>query len=362
MRYNPVVAPPPRKIYFISAGVDFTLIGGLSIAACAVFWGLNQAGTADPLPSLAFWLGWVCNWPHFSASTYRLYRTRDTIAQYPATALAVPLLLLFAVAGAFRSPDSVAPALVKLYFLWSPFHFSGQSFGITQLYARRAGVPLGPLFRYAFAGFFYATYANVVVAQDLDPSVIRFGGVFLPSLGLPAWLAIATNIAVALYGLLVLGAYAAASSASRKLLPPILLLPALAQFTWFVLGSRIPAFNVLVPFFHALQYLLIAWAMQLKERIDLTGATPSGAFLGSESLKWGLLNILGGALLFGALPRLAALAGVPFALSQPVLFAVLQIHHFFVDGVIWKLRNPRVGAPLLVSLEDLRGPVRVAGG
>jgi hypothetical protein len=30
----------------------------------------------------------------------------------------------------------------------------------------------------------------------------------------------------------------------------------------------------------------------------------------------------------------------------PVVMAGVQIHHFFVDGVIWKIRNPRIGTLL----------------
>jgi len=55
---------------------------------------------------------------------------------------------------------------------------------------------------------------------------------------------------------------------NKRMLPPIVLLPALTQFVWFVLGAEYAAFNRFVPFFHSLQYLLIAWSMQLKEKLD----------------------------------------------------------------------------------------------
>jgi hypothetical protein len=59
------------------------------------------------------------------------------------------------------------------------------------------------------------------------------------------------------------------------------------------------------------------------------------------------LNIAIGALLFWVLPRAVHhLGGVPMGFTVPVLGAAVQIHHFFVDGVIWKLRNPRVDALL----------------
>jgi hypothetical protein len=43
-----------------------------------------------------------------------------------------------------------------------------------------------------------------------------------------------------------------------------------------------------------------------------------------------------------------------------VTIAVVQIHHFFVDGVIWKLKRKTVSSPLMVNLGDLVGSTRPA--
>ena len=49
------------------------------------------------------------------------------------------------------------------------------------------------------------------------------------------------------------------------------MLPAVAQAVWFVPvvpGRGRRNFVALVPFFHSLQYLLIAWGVQMKETLD----------------------------------------------------------------------------------------------
>ena len=46
------------------------------------------------------------------------------------------------------------------------------------------------------------------------------------------------------------------------------LLPAATQFVWFGLGQRLPSFAEFIPAFHSVQYLLVAWSVQLKERLD----------------------------------------------------------------------------------------------
>src|SRR6185369_1764937 len=105
--------------------------------------------------------------------------------------------------------------------------------------------------------------------------------------------------------------------------------------------------------FHSLQYLLIAWSMQLKEKADRTQVVPDGAYVKKESIRWYILNVIGGAGLFSFLPWFATQVGVQVSLASGVVVAAVQIHHFFVDGVIWKLRTPSVVSPLLVNIPDM---------
>ena len=103
--------------------------------------------------------------------------------------------------------------------------------------------------------------------------------------------------------------------------------------------------------------------MQLKEKMDRDGIEPSRRYVLSESLRWGLINLaVGWALFFGlpswVLPRL----GFAPELSMAVVLSAVQIHHFFVDGVIWKLKSPGVSSPLMMNVADLvRRPVPAGG-
>ncbi|HEX7901547.1 MAG TPA: hypothetical protein VF950_27555 [Planctomycetota bacterium] len=317
------------KVFFVGPIVDFLLIGGLSILGAMGCLALDRAELSFDAVALVVALGWIVNWPHFAATSFRLYRSRESMLQYPATSFGVPLLVLAGVACAFAWPRTAGMSFVKLFMLWSPYHFAGQTLGLTLLYARRAGLTVGRLDRAAYAGFIFATYLWLVVSQEAGvvPADPR-----LPSLRLPEWMSWAALAAMHVLGLAALAAFARACLTARRLWPPIILLPAVAQYVWFVAGSRLESFNLFVPFFHSLQYLLIAWAVQLKERRNST-------------LPWYLINVAVGALLFWVLPRAVhLLSGVPLPFTALILGAAVQIHHFFVDGVIWKLRNPRVDA------------------
>jgi hypothetical protein len=115
----------------------------------------------------------------------------------------------------------------------------------------------------------------------------------------------------------------------------------------------LPSFQEFVPLFHSLQYILIAWSIQVGEKLQLgrLEATPGG--VAKATAKWGVANLAGGAVLFYLLPEIGVAAGFDRLFSTGLVFAAVQIHHFFVDGVIWKLRDARVANPLMVNVPEL---------
>ena len=127
----PLVSPgsskPAPHLYFVNAPVDALLIGGLSILA---FLGMGAAQKFSSQPmqwaAVVATLTWLCNWPHFAATSYRLYHSQENIAQYPLTALVIPVVMVATIIASLAAPYAIAPYFVKLYLIWSPYHYSGQ--------------------------------------------------------------------------------------------------------------------------------------------------------------------------------------------------------------------------------------------
>src|SRR5262249_9128026 len=129
--------PKPTSLYFVNAWVDIGIIGGISILTYILLRLFHDGTRTDLVISLAAGVQWVVNWPHFSATNYRLYHARTNVMQYPITALVIPWFIFCGVIGSFWAPAILAPFFIKLFIIWSPYHFSGQTLGITMIYARR---------------------------------------------------------------------------------------------------------------------------------------------------------------------------------------------------------------------------------
>jgi hypothetical protein len=361
-------SPPPSRLYFINAPVDFLLIGAASILTYLLLYGLQWYGVlpSDSRPrqvtQIALVLTWLCNWPHFSASSYRLYHSRDNLLQYPVTALVIPWVVLAGAIASFASPTLIAPYFVKLFRIWSPYHFSGQSLGISLIYARRCGWKVSPWERFFLSGFIYSTFLAGTIRAEVATTLPDFYGIPDHGMGLPYWMVKVADAWMYVAGGVFVVLAALWCFRNRRPLPPIVILPAVTQYVWFVQAYTSPAFAEFVPFFHSLQYLVIAWSVQLKEKMDLQQLKPSWHYVAGESMRWGALNFLGGAGLFYLLPKLVSYAGFPLEFATGVILCGVQIHHFFVDGVIWKLKKKSVASPLMVNIEDLVGRAPQAEG
>jgi hypothetical protein len=360
LRYNESVstaAASPDDLYFVSPLVDALFVGVLSIA-CFAFLRLTQSGYAATQVSgstlwLAGALSWVANWPHFSATSLRLYESRENVRRFRLTAVAIPFFVLFATIASFWYPVSFAPYFVKLFVLWSPYHYSAQTLGFTLIYARRANLFISRTARGALTAFFVSSFLARYAETE---NALRTGflyAVAYPQVPLPLWAPSACE--AVMYASLALLAFEILPEIRKgDRLPWIVALPIATQYLWYVVGAPTLSFQVLVPFFHSLQYLLIAWSVEMHARAS-RGAAFSALF---GSARWFALNVLLGGTLFWGVPRLLALRGWNLDFSIVMIAGAVSLHHYFVDGVIWKLKREGGKSPLFLNVSRAFGGAR----
>jgi len=293
-------------------------------------------------------LGVIVNYPHYAATYDLAVRERAKRPRGFRWLVATSPLMFALAAAAVRWPALLMMPLVHVYLTWSAFHYAAQHFGIASVYLAKSGRPLlhsekRPL-QASFVGvaIYMMIALNMINARTLsnvapDDQVI---GAVLPRAIYPVAVAVlAASVAV-----FVLGNARLRARTGRGFDRSVWLV-ALTNCAWFVVpniwlpGAKEPWLGELtalwvpiaVPFFHCAQYLGVAADRARSEQ-------PLRPVLWMSSLV-ALELLLFEATVWG-LPRITSMAA-----SQAVLIvtSILNIHHFVIDGVIWK-RPQRVVA------------------
>lgn len=311
-------------------------------------------GVAFYLLAVAF------NYPHFMATVYRAYHTREDFAKYRIFTLHFTVLLALTAILAHYS-FRLVPWIFTLYICWSPWHYAGQNFGLLMMFLRRRGATVTAGERRLLRLAFIASYAMLMVSFHTGPS----HDPLILSLGLPFKIALPAELILGA-AFAALGAFAFArlirGSGFPALLAPLILL--FSQFLWFVLptllnlvsGLQIPQTRYssgILAVLHSTQYLWITSYYAQRE------AKASGATTWRMSTYFATL-ITGGIALFICGPWLVSyIFQFDFTVSFLIFTALVNIHHFILDGAIWKLRDTRIAA-LLID-QGVRAPTATSG-
>ena len=299
--------------------------------------------------AVAFYaLAMVFNYPHFMATIYRAYRTREEASRYRIYTLHLTVLLLLTALLSHFS-FRLVPWLFTLYVTWSPWHYSGQNYGLLMMFARRNAAQPTQHERDALYFSFLASYLMLFLTFHTGPS----DDPVVISLGIPA--AVSRPLEMVLAAAFVLAGGWALTCLTRRIglramLAPLTLFA--TQFLWFVLPALLGlAYRLQVPqtryssgilaVLHSTQYL---WITSYYARREAQAEGQGGW------RPWSYFAVLiaGGIALFIPGPWLVShLFHYDFTVSFLIFTALVNIHHFILDGAIWKLRDRRVAALLV---------------
>jgi hypothetical protein len=334
---GPLVAAPP----VLGAAWDLLFLGpGATVlvsAAYVALMALHQTGAAAAFATTLslFILG-----PHYAATYRRAYASAEILRAHPIVTLVAPVALVAAAALAIRSPHGFAPFYFLAYVAWSGYHYSGQSLGVAMLYPLRQrarldvrekrllGLPLYASWLVSLAGLMQAG----VSARNPAYEIVR--DTFAPT-QLPAW-------ALGLLLVPLLASFAGIAIVARGRRRRGLPLPRACfgviatQVIWFGCGLFFPFFSVvLVPVFHSLQYLaLTGWHHTRGER-----ARGLGAFTAYVLVVLALGLVINPGLLILFVPGGSS---AQTATAAAAVISAINLHHFLMDGRIWRMRERRV--------------------
>jgi hypothetical protein len=385
----PSIAPTSDGRALTTRFVDFWLLGGASLLVWAVMWVLQDHRTAWAIDShfknltvTTISLSLLVNNPHFLIS-YKLAYSRGArfvLAQWWQL-LAVPALLLALFVAAFvgfTAPTAAvvpflppladtltawgastaaitAPRLGDLLFTLAfnvmfftvGWHYTKQAFGCMMLYAHFDGYRLTPRQRGLIKwNLLSLSWLNLAYgSQQSGP--LAFSHYSYYSVDLPDVLVPLSACILAVGFVLVVWAVFYRKYAEDGQRPTVnMLVPFVAMYVWWLPLMRQHEFYfLLIPLFHSLQYLTVAG------KCEHTRLRSSARYeVRATAVVVGV--VAAGWLSFDLVPSaLDAWLGtfdtwrIFFFFTAAMLF--INIHHYFIDNVIWRFRDPVVKQYLL---------------
>jgi len=368
--------------------VDFWLLGGASLLVWFVMFatqGFRAAWAIDQhfknLTVTTASLSLLVNYPHFLISYKLAYsRGRTFVTSHWWQLLVVPALLIatFAFAYAYYnvpvsqlSPVGMlsrdltgfgnnarvfsGPRLGDLLFgltfnvmiFTVGWHYTKQVFGCMMVYAYFDRYKFSPrqrtITKYALLSIWWLNFAqgNVAGAQS-NFSQFKYYSFDLPDILVPI-----TSLIVAAGVLLVAYDVFWKNYKERGELPSVnMVVPFLALYVWWLPITRQYEFYfLLTPFFHSLQYLAFVYKMEDTRLRGLKNPEVRGTIL-----AFGI--VLAGWLAFEFVPNEIDTALGTFNAWQMFFFFTaamlfINIHHYFIDNVLWRFKDPEIQKYLL---------------
>lgn len=331
----------------LSPAIDLLCVGGLSLLVLVPLLASGTPALGFVTLGLVFWPLTLLNYMHFMASYRIVYRSREMILKHKWASMGIPLLLLafmvLAVWEAGQGSTIVLIALTAVASAYLAWHYTGQVWGMMASHAHLGGMRFLALER-----LLVRTGLRILLAWHVawflmmtlrDPSAVE------PVYRLLGWGGVVAFI---------LGSAGLGLAARRhgRMPPARVVVPWLAIFTWYAAMARwgIPAL-FLVQAFHALQYLEFPLRVELNRARAADAARVGAQVLGYAAV---LLLVSLGLVLWVPGPAMNIMADMfgvpPDAILILLVIQFINIHHYFTDGVIWKISNPEVRRELFAHV------------
>ncbi len=374
--------------------IDFLLLGGASLWVWIIMLSMHMLQDTGSKSSPFFyfavafsWLSILCNYPHFLISyKFGYARGKSFVFKHWAALIVVPvfLILFYLISYYFfheqiRSKASVLwlnsiftslgmnfqlgalPNLgieilslsVRLMFVTAAWHYCKQAFGCVMVFAHYHQYPLTKFQRNLWkASLISIAVYNFFYISNLTS---RNSGAFSFFLGVPitnsVFPDVLTTISLAVVILLALSVIYFILIKNYRLYKKkptsSILIPWIAlHFWWIPFIGHHDFYFLAVPFFHSLQYLLFAYQLE----------TPEHTLEKRKSIIYMVLKMLAlllvGFLSFEYIPKfLDSTFSTEFRLRVVFFFIAIpvfiNIHHFFIDSVVWRFNDEHVRKKLL---------------
>ena len=338
--------------YLLSPKTDWLTVGGLSVLLLPLFFLIPESQElTDNIGWVLYAIAFAVNYPHFTISYLLIYgdyrKHLFTDFRFFWAGIIVPVLMVGYIAIAhFTQSYDMLVYFVQFMFLIVGWHYTKQAYGVVMVTSTMKGyfytkwealiLKLNMYSLWLTSFFFF----NIGIHEQPDYWGIRYMSLNFPKEAL--YTAYALTVISLVVGFVIL----MKRILKDKAWPPFIsIVSFLSIYAWFLPVFYNPNYALAIPFFHSIQYFTFVFALKNNEVSAYTHDKSDG-----RSSVWVYMgiSILSGILLFEALPRLMDVA-IPYnhekfgtGLMLFIFSVFINIHHYFIDNVIWRKDNTLV--------------------
>lgn len=333
-----------RKPHLLNAPLDFLMVGGLSIITYFFFFIFKDHKWNFSLAYFAFLLSFFANFPHFIASYQLLYHDyKKNIFEsgtWTFVALIIPLLLLVNIFVLYWTQSLLGfGILIRLMFTLVGWHYVKQILGCMIVLGARRNFYFQKWQRFYLKGNLISLWILSIAYSNQAVSTYFYHNVPYKSFLLPKWFMNCCHLGVGIFALLFfIETLRSVYFKKNKIPPTIVFVPFVAIQIWFLPLLDILDYGLFIPFFHSLQYLLFVFALKINQYQffkeaphDFQRVNPAYFFLSAAIIGGVVMEIV---------PRIFDLwitvKSTDFDLMIVGVSIFINIHHYFIDHIIWK--------------------------
>ena len=333
-----------------SPRIDTALVGGISFVCFALCIAVYSLGISTVPAELVLWnstvLTVLINGSHFIASYRLLYYSKELVQRYKGAAIFLPLALLIytiislSIASATGNVAFVN-ILLTISSLYLALHYTGQAWGMMASFAFLSGTPFADdeklWLRTSLRVLAFWQMGWALSTQTNAPDWIQDVRIVMPIFHAAAACTVIT------------GGYAFYRMYRRtgKIPASQILFPYFVLHLWYVALWYYPQALFWVQMSHSIQYLSFPSRVEFN-RIDRQ------VIQSNEVLKKRVLYfvqiMVASIFVFYVMPFFLEASDPLKAPYWVAIVTCINIHHYFIDGCIWHIRNPTVKKELFSHL------------
>lgn len=361
-------AAKPQK-YLFGPVADFLMLGGSAFLILPVLF-LVPLAYEGPVAATMVFVAYLVNYPHFAHSYQLFYRNfgrkvsgngydRSLQLRYIFAGIVVPLVMTgFFAYGAAAANTRLLGYATNAMFFFVGWHYVKQGYGMLMVDAVLKRKFFDDRDKKVLLVNSYAVWILAWLQTNTAVTQGKYYGLDYYTFAAPSWI---TDIAM----------LAAVASTAATLLMLVnrwqknggglpyngLVAYVASLYLWILIARINPLWLLIVPALHSLQYLAVVWRYQTNVERDSSDAESDPqpkilSFLG-PLYRFRLLGfIVGGTALgylgFWLIPS-ALTALIPYdkqVLGSSLFFFIvlifINVHHYFLDNVMWRRGNPEV--------------------